>query len=73
MGNFISRLEVLVIKLKNAKILYDYDNFQAAMVDYAYTSSMAGTGSVGFKNKQKDMKQFFLKTPPATSPAGPEQ
>ena len=35
MENFIVRLESLITKLKNAKILHDYDNFQAALVDYA--------------------------------------
>ncbi|HTG65500.1 MAG TPA: hypothetical protein VL859_03910 [Flavobacterium sp.] len=62
MENLISRLESLTTKLKNAKILHDYDNFQAALVDYAYTNFMAGTGAAGYETKQNDLKQFFSKT-----------
>ena len=71
MESFINRLDALVTKLKNAKILHDYDNFQAALVDYAYTNFMAGTGADGFENKQKELKQFFTKTPSDTSPTNP--
>lgn len=62
MENLISRLESLTTKLKNAKTLHDYDNFQAALVDYAYTNFMAGTGAAGYENKQNELKQFFSKT-----------
>ena len=55
----IARLEALITRLKNAKTLHDYDNFQAALVDYAYTNFMAGTGADGFENKQTELKQFF--------------
>ena len=55
----ISRLESMVTRLKNAKILHDYDNYQAALDDYAYTTFMAGTGTVGYENKMTDLKQFF--------------
>ena len=68
---FINRLDALSTKLKNAKILHDYDNFQAALVDYAYTNFMAGTGADGFENKQKELKQFFSKTPQTTPPTDP--
>ena len=71
MESFINRLDALVTKLKNAKILHDYDNFQAALVDYAYTNFMAGTGADGFENKQKELKQFFTKTPSDTPPTNP--
>ncbi len=67
----INRLDALTTKLKNAKILHDYDNYQAALVDYAYTNFMAGTGANGFENKQNELKQFFMKTPPATPPTNP--
>jgi len=43
----INRLESLTTKLRNAKILHDYNNFQAALVDYAYNNFMAGTGAPG--------------------------
>ena len=57
----IARLEALITRLKNAKTLHDYDNFQAALVDYAYTNFMAGTGADGFETKQTALKQFFTK------------
>lgn len=68
----ISRLESVITKLKNAKTLHDYDNYQAALTDYAYTSYKAGAASPGFEVKQNELKQFFGKTtktetPPTTS------
>ncbi|TDX83111.1 hypothetical protein [Epilithonimonas xixisoli] len=73
MENIISRLESLIIKLKNAKILHDYDNYQAALTDYAYTCYMAGTGAAdGFENKMNELKQFFSKTPAKDTPKDPE-
>ncbi len=68
MENFIVRLESLNTKLKNAKILHDYDNFQAALVDYAYTNFMAGTGAPGYETKQNELKQFFSKTTSKNTP-----
>ena len=70
MESIIARLESLTTKLKNAKILHDYDNLQAALTDYAYTNFMAGTGAEGYETKQTNLKQFFAKgvaknTPPA--------
>ena len=66
--NLINRLDSLIVKLKNAKILHDYDNYQAALTDYAYTSYMAGTGADGYETKMSELKQFFVKTPPAVNP-----
>ena len=34
----IARLESLITRLNNAKILHDYDNYQAALADYAYAN-----------------------------------
>lgn len=62
MEGIINRLESLTTKIKNAKILHDYDNYQAALVDYAYTNFMAGTGAEGFETKVGELKQFFVKT-----------
>ncbi|MFC6269056.1 hypothetical protein [Frigoriflavimonas asaccharolytica] len=39
----IARLESITMSLKNAKILHDYDNYQAALIDYGFTSYKAGT------------------------------
>lgn len=64
----IARLENLTTKLKNAKTLHDFDNFQAALVDYAYTNFMAGTGAAGYETKQNELKQFFTKAAPKNTP-----
>ncbi|EJL68549.1 hypothetical protein [Chryseobacterium populi] len=61
--SYIARLESLVTRLKNAKILHDYDNYQAALTDYAFTVYKAGTASPGFEVKQNELKQFFEKLP----------
>ncbi|WP_112112218.1 hypothetical protein [Flavobacterium aciduliphilum] len=60
--SMIARLESLTTRLKNAKILHDYDNYQAALADYAYTNFMAGTGTVGYETKMNELKQFFSRT-----------
>lgn len=60
--SFIARLESLITRLKSAKTLHDYDNYQAALTDYAYTAYKAGTASPGFEVKQNELKQFFTKS-----------
>lgn len=55
----IGRLEALITRVRNAKTLHDYDNFQAALIEYGYTNFMAGMGAPGFENKQSELKQFF--------------
>lgn len=67
----ITRLDSLSTKLKNAKILHDYDNYQAALTDYAYTNYKAGTSSPGFETKVNETKQFFSKTSSKTSNTPP--
>lgn len=59
----IARLESLTMKLKNAKTLHDYDNYQAALTDYAYSSYKAGTAAPGYETKQSELKQFFARSP----------
>jgi uncharacterized FlgJ-related protein len=60
--NLIARLESLTVKLKNAKTLHDFDNYQAALTDYGFTAFKAGTASPGFEVKQNELKQFFNRT-----------
>ncbi len=55
----LSKLENISTRLRNAKTLHDYDNFQASLDDYAYTSYKAGTSAAGYEIKLKDLKQFF--------------
>lgn len=70
--SLINRLDALATKLKGAKILHDYDNYQAALADYAYTGYRAGTGADGFENKYNELKQFFGRSGKTTAPPTPE-
>jgi uncharacterized protein YaaR (DUF327 family) len=64
----ISKLESVITRLNNAKTLHDFDNYQSALDDYSYTAYKAGTSAVGFEDKFRDLKQFFVKpTPPESS------
>lgn len=58
----INRLNSLSTRANNSKILHDFDNYQEALEDYAYTSYRAGSRGVGFEEKYKELKQFFTKT-----------
>jgi len=58
----IARLDSLLIRLKNAKILHDFDNYQVALQDYACVSFMAGTAMPDYETKMNELKQFFEKT-----------
>ena len=71
--SLINRLNALLIKLQGDKILHDYDNYQAALDDYAYTTYRAATGADGYENKYNELKQFFGRTtknfnPPPSNP-----
>ncbi|MCG7280366.1 S49 family peptidase [Chryseobacterium taklimakanense] len=70
--SLINRLDALSTKLKGAKILHDYDNYQSALADYAYTSYRAGTGADGYETKYNEMKQFFGRSGKTTAPPAPE-
>ena len=69
--SLINRLNALVIKLQGAKILHDYDNYQAALDDYAYTTYRAATGADGYENKYNELKQFFGRTTKNFNPPTP--
>lgn len=71
MDAMISKLESLTTRMINAKILHDYDNYQAALIDYSFTTYKAGSSAPGFEDKYKDLKQFFMKN--STSTAPPEE
>lgn len=57
-----NRLNSLATRVNNAKILHDYDNYQDALEDYAYTSFRARSKAVGYEEKHKECKQFFSKS-----------
>ena len=69
--SLINRLNALLIKLQGAKILHDYDNYQAALDDYAYTTYRAATGADGYENKYNELKQFFGRTTKTVTPPTP--
>lgn len=69
--SLINRLNALLIKLQGAKILHDYDNYQAALDDYAYTTYRAATGADGYENKYNELKQFFGRTTKNFNPPTP--
>ncbi|WP_114789951.1 hypothetical protein U0035_11545 [Niabella yanshanensis] len=66
----MARLYNLVDRLNNAKTLHDYDNYQSALTDYAFTAYKAGSNAAGYEAKLNDLKQFFSKTskPGAANP-----
>ena len=55
----VARLQNLLTGINNTKTLHDYDNYQAALDDYAYTNYKTGTSAPGYEAKQKELKQFF--------------
>ncbi len=69
----ITRLNSLATRANNSKVLHDYDNYQDALNDYAYTNFRAGSNSAGYENKQADLKQFFLKKRKKTAENNTEQ
>jgi len=64
----ISRLDNLITKLVDAKTLHDYDNYQAALEDYGFTTYKAGGSAPGFKTKHADLKQFFGRSGSSAKP-----
>ena len=79
MEELLARLQNLFTGMKNMKILHDFDNYQAALDDYSYTSYKAGTAAAGFEDKRNDLKQFFTRSrriaeasPPSENPDNAE-
>ena len=72
--NITHRVAAIVERLKNSKILHDYDSYQAALDDYAYTSYKAGSNAAGYETKMNELKQFFPRSGkrPAPAPEGEE-
>ena len=59
----ILRLQSLIDGLGNAKILHDYDNYQASLTDYDFAKYKASTSAAGFQTKVSEMAQFFSGRP----------
>ena len=60
--NQAERLTELARGMENAKILHDWDNYQAALVDYSYTQYKNNSGATGYATKETELKQFFNRT-----------
>lgn len=67
--NIGHRIAALDERLKNSKILHDYDNYQSALDDYAYTSYKAGSNAAGYETKMNELKQFFPRSGKRPAPA----
>lgn len=67
--NITHRVAAIVERLRNSKILHDYDNYQAALDDYAYTSYKAGSSAPGYETKMNELKQFFPRSGKRSAPA----
>jgi hypothetical protein len=57
------RLQSMIDGMGNAKILHDYDNYQAALTDYDFAKYKASTSAAGFQTKVAEMAQFFSGRP----------
>ena len=57
------RLEALLAAVRDTKTLYDYDNYQNALLDYQYTDYKANrTNDPAYEAKYNDLRQFFPNT-----------
>lgn len=63
----IQQLQSLIDGLNNAKILHDWDNYQASLTDYDYAKYKFSTNAVGYETKVNELRQFFAGRPPAES------
>jgi hypothetical protein len=60
--SLIASLNELSRGLDNAKLMHDWDNYQASLIDYQYTKYRNDSGSPGFHTKSEELKQFFNRT-----------
>lgn len=58
----IQRLQSLIDGMTNAKILHDWDNYQAALTDYDYAKYKVTTNATGYQTKVSEIGQFFNRT-----------
>ena len=58
----LNSLNSVVSLFEDFKIAHDYDNYQAALVDYQYAQYRQASGDATFSNKVEEYKQFFPRT-----------
>ena len=72
----MQRLQSLIDGLANAKILHDWDNYQAALTDYDFAKYKLTSNAVGYQTKVAELAQFFsggaTTTPAAKAKTTPE-
>ncbi len=57
--SLLARVQSIAYQLESTKILHDYDNYQDALNDYAYSQYSKGAGKSGFTEKVAELRQFF--------------
>ena len=68
MESIQNRLEALQERIKNTKNLQEYDNYQSAREDDAYTNYKAGSQAPGYETKMNELKQFFARSGKGNNP-----
>ena len=66
--NTILRLQSVMDGLGAAKILHDWDNYQAALADYEFARYKNNRGAIGFATKAAELAQFFSGGPNTVPP-----
>lgn len=57
--NTHQRIQVTLEGIIAAKILHDWDNFQASLMDYNYSKYRMNSDAPGYEGKVNELKQFF--------------
>lgn len=68
----MQRLQSLLDGMNNAKILHDWDNYQAALTDYDYAKYKATTNATGYQTKVSEIGQFFNRTSSSNNTETPQ-
>ncbi len=55
----MERLNRLSYQVESTKMLHDNDNYDDALIDYAFSQYSKGAGKPGFTEKVAELKQFF--------------
>ena len=71
MQTTVQRLQSLIDGLGNAKILHDWDNYQASLTDYDFAKYKASTQAVGYETKVTELSQFFAGRPSGSTQQTP--
>ncbi|WP_449389333.1 hypothetical protein [Chryseobacterium lineare] len=67
------KLASLVYQMESTKILHDYDNYNDALDDYAYSQYKKGREVIGFAEKVAELKQFFPRSVKSTPSEGEDK